>query len=484
MNIITEVLEVTDSLVKLSLNMFKDEILSYKNEIINDLINLININTVNDTRKPNMPFGEGVYKGLKYVLEVGNTMNFKYQNYCGYCGQLEVGEGPYTVGIICNVDVKRPEEGWTKAPFVGQVEDNKIYGKGALKGKGSLIACLYALKVVNEAGLIPKGKKVRIVVACDKEIGFKSINYYKEYEESHEIGFTPDGRFPVIFGEKGTINLELEMNAKSNFEAPINIVQIQGGGRVNEVPETVNIILSCDDMFKEQITDALKEYSKENKIKYQVSCQNKLMSIDFKGKTAPSHRPEKGINAVSHGINFLSLFEEFIDRKDFVNEYEKLISTDCHGERINCFFEDKDSGKLTFNVSSLELINDKAIIKVDIRFPITAIYSEVHDLIINAFKYSGFEIKDISHIRPVCFSEDSFVVKKLAKVYRDVTGDVASPCYTTEGTSYARVMSNTVAFGPENKEFNLLKENDEYISVDYLLQLTEIYANAILELLK
>lgn len=464
--------------------MFKDNILAYKNDIIDSLINLINIKTVNDTKKPNMPFGEGVYNGLKYVLETGKKMNFKYQNYCGYCGLLEAGEGPYTVGIICNVDVDNSEEGWTKTPFQGVLEDNNIFGKGALKGKGALIACLYALKIINELGLIPKGKRVRIIVTCDKEIGFKSINYFKEYEEPHEIGFTPDAKFPVIYGEKGTIDLELEMNAKGNFEAPINIVQIQGGSQNKEVPSSVNIILSCEDMFKEQINKALKEYAKENKIKYQVHCQNKLMSIDIKGKTAPSYMPQKGINAVSHGIKFLSRFEEFIDRRDFIKEYEKLISTDYHGEKINCCFQDRDSGKLTFNVNCIELMNNKVSIKVDIRFPITAIYSEVHDLIVNAFKYSGFIIKDISHVRPVCFSEDSFVVRKLAKAYREVSGDEESQCYTTEGTSYARVMSNTVAFGPENEEFNRINKADEHISIDYLLKLTEIYANAILELLK
>ena len=464
--------------------MFENEIEKYREDMINDLISLINIKTIESDKKPNMPFGVDVYNGLKYVLTRGNDLNFKCQNYCGFCGQIEAGEGNYSVGVLCNIDVKEPSSKWTVDPFLGQIIDNKIYGKGSLRAKGPLVACLYAMKIINDGGYIPKDKRIRLIVSADKESGYKGINYYKEYEEAPEIGFATDGKFPVIYGEKGTIKMDLNMAIDSSFDSPINIVQISGGMDYERVPSKVNIILSCDDIFKERIEDDLKNFCKKEKLKYSCVCQNKLMSIEIQGKSAFSYEPEKGKNAISYGIKFLAQFDEFINLNKFLLEYEKLISTTYNGEKINCNFEDKDSGKLTFNVSTIDIANDNICIGVDVRYPITAIYSEVLESIKGAFKYSNLQVSNVNHVRQVSFSKDSFVVKKLMKAYTDVTGDIEVEPYVTSGTSYARAISNTVSFGPLNNVYDGNDEWDENISIDYLLELTEIYARGIYELLR
>lgn len=465
--------------------MFEDYINSNGDKIVNDLIELINIKTVNDIKKPNMPYGEGVYKGLKYILDKGNGWKFKTQNYLGHCGHIEAGNGEYTIGILCNVDVPEPVKQWTKNPFLGEVNDGKIYGLGARTTKGSLIACLYAMKILNDEGLIPEDKKIRLLLGCDKYKDGKSINYYKEYEDAPEIGFSPDGVFPVIYGEKGIIDLTLKMRVPCDYEAPINIVEISGGKKGQGVPDKVNMILSCEEIFKIKIEEELKAFAQEEGLEYKIITQNKLVWIELQGKSARSCNPEEGVNAISYGMKFLGRFEEVMDRKALIDEYEKLISTTYHGERINCNFKGDESGEFTFNVEEIKVDSEGATIMVNITHPISYLYTEVLEQVKDGFKYTNLKIDSIDHARPITFSKDSFVVKKLLKAYRDVTGDKESEPYTMAEKSFARAISNTIAFGPvfptEAKEELSSKE---YISIENLFKLVEIYARGLIELMK
>lgn len=465
--------------------MFKEHIDENKEQIIKDLIELVKIRSVASHKKPNMPFGEEVHKSLRFVLDKAKDMGFKSQSFCGYCGQVDAGCGDYTIGVLCHVDVNEEGAGWTKPPFSGEIYDGKIYGRGIVKAKAPLIACLYAMKFLKDEDLIPEGKKIRMIVGADKESGIKSINYYKEYEVAPDIGFTPDGVFPVIYGEKGIINFDLHMEFSGGFDAPINIVQIVGGQSIDTVPSKVSIILSCEDIFKDKIETELKRFSKLQNIKYETISQNKLMNIEFIGKEADSNNPDKGVNAISYGLKFLENFEEFIDKREFVHEYNRLISTSYNGEKINCKLQDEDSGNFTFNVSTINLTSDRVDIKVNINYPISYVYSDVLELVKDGFKYSSLEIKNLSHLRSVSFSKDSFVVKKLMKAYREVTGDEESQPYVSSKGTYARVLSNLVSFGPilpRNKGLDYAV--DEFITLDEFMDLVEIYAMAIYELLK
>lgn len=465
--------------------MFEDYINKNRDMIINDLIELIDIKTVNDVKRPNMPYGDGVYRGLKYILDKGNGWKLKTQNYLGHCGHIEAGSGEYTIGVLCNVDVPQPKEQWTKNPFHGEVEDEKVYGLGARTTKGSLIACLYAIKFLNDGGFIPEDKRIRLLIGCDKYKEGKSINYYKEYEDAPEIGFATDGVFPVIYGEKGIIDLTLNMQVPCDYEAPINIVEISGGKKGNGVPDKVNMILSCEEIFKVKIEDELKIFSQEESIEYKMVSQNKLVWIEFQGKSARSCNPEEGKNAISYGMKFLERFDEVIDRKVLVEEYERLISTTYHGERLNCNFKGDESGEFTFNVEEIKVDSEGATIMVNITHPISYLYSEVLEQVKDGFKYTNIKIDTIDHARPISFSKDSFVVKKLLKAYRDVSGDKESEPYTMAEKSYARSISNTIAFGPLfPEEVNEDLSSDEFISIENLFKLIEIYARGLIELLK
>ena len=69
-----------------------------------------------------------------------------------------------------------------------------------------MIASLYAMKLVREAG-IPLNKRIRVIMGCAEETGSQCMEHYMQVEEPVTVGFTPDGAFPGIYGEKSGMAL-------------------------------------------------------------------------------------------------------------------------------------------------------------------------------------------------------------------------------------------------------------------------------------
>lgn len=77
----------------------------------------------------------------------------------GVVGTLPGGGGGRSLILNGHVDVVPPgdEALWSHPPFEGVVEDGRLYGRGALDMKGALVAGLFALKALREAGVEPAG---------------------------------------------------------------------------------------------------------------------------------------------------------------------------------------------------------------------------------------------------------------------------------------------------------------------------------------
>ena len=56
---------------------------------------------------------------------------------------------------------------WRHAPFAGELEDGCLWGRGAVDDKGSLMAMVYAVGLLREAGLRPAGE-VLLAAVCER----------------------------------------------------------------------------------------------------------------------------------------------------------------------------------------------------------------------------------------------------------------------------------------------------------------------------
>ncbi len=456
---------------------------SYKEEIANATREFIKIKSVQGTPEKGMPFGRGPYEALEYVLDLSAGMGFNVKNVDGYAGHLEYGDGNESLGVLVHVDVVPEGNGWTYPPFEGIIYDGKLFGRGSSDDKGPAIAVLYALKAVRESG-VKLGKSVRVVFGADEETGMEGMQYYLSKEKAFDIGFTPDANFPLINGEKGILVIKLKKKFENRRSNDIKIKSVKGGEAVNVVPDLCTAEIEVPEEKKQQIRLKINSFIEKSGYEIDIEEKDGKYSIICKGKSVHASTPEEGINSISIMLlllNELDFAES--DVNSFIRLYNRKIGMEYNGESAGCGFEDEISGKLTLNAGIIDFREDSAEISIDIRYPISCSCNKVVDGIKKEFEGMGVDIEVVENENPIYLPEDHFLVQKLMKVYREITGDIESKPIIIGGGTYARAMKNIVAFGPVFPgEEELAHQKDEYIEVEALIRLTKIYAKAICEL--
>ena len=191
-----------------------DKITSLKDDMIRDILEVVRVDSVESEAKEGMPFGEGVAAALDTALAIAQRLGFTTHNLDGYMGWAQYGEGDDYIGIIGHLDVVPVGVGWNQPPFSGYVDEHgRIFSRGILDNKGPIMSCLYALYAVKEIGVHLK-KPVRILFGTDEETGFCDLTYYLEHEKPPVMGFTPDCKYPVVYGERGRAILNIHANIK------------------------------------------------------------------------------------------------------------------------------------------------------------------------------------------------------------------------------------------------------------------------------
>lgn len=459
---------------------------SYREDMIRSLQELIRIRSVEGEPKENMPFGEGPYQALNYMLNLAESMGFQTLNVDNYAGHIDLGSGEETVGILVHLDVVPEGEGWTYPPYGGEIHDGKIYGRGALDDKGPAIAVLYAMKAIQESGL-SISKKVRMILGTNEETNWNDIPYYLERVKKPDLAFVPDADFPVIHGEKGILIFDLKKKLNQPSKGNLVLEKIQGGNAPNMVPDGCTAILRVDSDVRKDVEDRLRTFVQETGWDLSMKeTEPGRITISCKGKSAHGSTPEKGINAISRLMKFLGeLPFEDCDAKEIIRLYNRHIGMEYYGESIGCGLEDEVSGKLIFNVGMIDVDEKEVTITVNIRYPVTISSEKVYSGMRQSLKDTGIEIIEQEDMKPIYIPEDHELIQKLMQVYREKTGDLESKPIVIGGGTYARAIENAVAFGPLFPgQPGVEHQKDEHISVDALLQCAKIYAEAIYQLAK
>ncbi|MDI6618612.1 MAG: dipeptidase PepV [Clostridiales bacterium] len=463
---------------------FNNIINGMKNDIIKYTQELIRIKSVETEPLTNAPFGSGVNDALMYMLNLASSFGFKTKNIDGHIGYAEFGDGNDIAAVIGHLDVVPEGDGWLYPPYEGVCVDNKIYGRGAIDDKGPLIAALCGLKAVKDSGA-QLGKRVRIIFGTDEESGWKDIPYYTNNEALPCCGFTPDGAFPVINAEKGSINIVFKKNILRKSKGMISIKSLTGGNALNIVPNFCTCCLGLKDMAKRMLKDTLGLYCESNKINMSIKEDGDDVFITSHGVSCHSSIPENGVNAISQLIVFLSQFNlGQNDVSDFIKFIAKYIGYDCMGKALNINFSDDISGNLTVNLGRIYIDDENASAAINIRYPVKAKYEDIFGRILNIADENKIEISQLSYRKPLYIEKDSKIVSSLLDAYREVTGKEG---YTISigGQTYAKAFDNVLAFGPVFPgRDDLAHMPDEYIQIDDLINCAKIYSKAIYELAK
>ena len=460
--------------------MFDKIIENNKNEIIENLSNLIKIPSVSmETNNPESPFGKDCKDALDYILNLGNSMGFRTKNIDGYCGYIEFGEGQELIGIIGHLDVVPAQEsdGWTTPPFSPSIRDSKLFGRGSIDDKGPVIAALYAMKAIKDCMNIQK--RVRLIIGLNEEKDWKCINYYKEHEQWPIVGFSPDANFPAIFAEKGIMSISLENHFSiKNFE----ILEINcNNNAINVVPKYCSITLKTNisnNLFFDKLVNGSNDQISISKI------NDNTIKIEAFGIASHAAHPELGKNAIKLLIEFLLSNFEF--NSNYLNTIYEAGLFDIESPKFMSKKQIKDeSGVLTSNVAILEYKNNNLIIKINLRVPVTVSLNEIKskydDLLIN---FSTATVNMFGVQDPLYVDKESYLVKTLVDIFNKKT-DLSTKPIAIGGGTYARAFKNFISYGATMPgDLDMCHQVDEFIEIDKLILSSKIYAEAIYELAK
>lgn len=187
-----------------------EEIDHIQDEMLDGILQVVKIDSVKGDPLDNAPFGKGPKEALDKALEIAQQLGFETVNVDNYVGYATYGEGDNYVGVMGHLDVVPTGEGWIHPPFSGFVDETgRIFSRGILDNKGPIMSCLYALYALKQLD-VKLSKPVRILFGTDEESGFEDLTYYLSKEKPPMMGWTPDCKYPVVYGERGRAKFDIQ----------------------------------------------------------------------------------------------------------------------------------------------------------------------------------------------------------------------------------------------------------------------------------
>ena len=431
-------------------------------ELVATLQKVISFNTEKGVAADGAPFGKNVKDCLDFVLELASAQELATYDCDGYAGHADfVGSTGEVLGILGHLDVvpSKAEE-WKHAPYAAEIHDGKLYGRGTMDDKGPMIACLYAVKALKEAGFKPS-KTIRLIFGCDEESGMQCVEHYFSKMPYPTVSFSPDGDFPVINREKGIYQFDIICGKLPNG------VTISAGERANVVPS----------LCTATAIEALRGGEWQG-----VTCEKTPTGYTYTatGKSAHGSTPNEGINATHVLLKVLAA--NYPDNATLRFLADKVIDTS--GKAWGIDLSDKESGKLTCNLGVLRTATDGTVTAtVDIRFPVTYKCDQMYQ-ILREHTPKEFTIRPVHISEPLFVPSNSQLVTTLMRVYNSEMNVNLEPLAIGGGT-YSRCLPNCVAFGPlfPGEEQTIHMPN-ECIDLHNLRKMAELYLEAIYELAK
>lgn len=452
-----------------------------KESMINDTMELLKINSESYNR-------EEVQKALTKTMEIAESLGFKTEIRAnGEVGVVLFGKGVETLGILAHIDVVPIGDiaAWTRSPF-GEIFEDKIFGRGIIDNKGMVISSLYAMAAVKSLNM-PIYKNVELIIGTREEISWDDLLIYEK--ENHPLpnyGFTPDGEFPIINREKGNCELCITF-ADESCDGEFELMDLKSGEAVNSIPDRAWAKIKGNfDILKNLVL----EFNGTNKNeKLAITKKSDDISIvSASGKAAHSSLPEHGDNALVTLCSFLSTLcinnkavknlSSFVHNFFNDNYYGDKLGLPKHEEFIN----GEEMGRTT--VAPTIVYKEK---EISLYLSIRSVFATKKNEVINVFdklrKQYNFNFVITDYLDPLYVPRDHKFIEILEQAYGTVTNTKAE-FILAGGTTYAKAIPNTVAFGPVfPDDIDNAHQKDEFIVVDNFMKATEIYSLVVAEVL-
>ena len=407
------------------------------------------INSVKGTPEPNAPFGNGPKKALSETLELAKELGFKTGIVSNAVGYAQLGEDDENyIGVIGHLDVVHEGTDWDYPPFDLTLDHDVFYGRGVLDNKGPIIANLYALFILKELNL-PLTKTIRILFGTDEESGSADIPMYLTQEQPPMYGYTPDCKYPAVYGERGVLGVKIVTTISDESLSPLTT--FEGNFDRSAVPDTLHYTINNT-------------------------------SISLTGKRAPSNAPDMGLNVITlfgekEQTNH-NLSGEF---QDYLSWLANSLHNQHDGSGLGINFSDEESGYLALTPVDLTFNDNTISLDISIRYPISIHKEQIIKQLEKAMPNNSI-IQVTRDMPSTYFDKNHPMIHQMSKVYEYATGLDGTPV-TTTGATYARSMPNIIAFGPSFPgQKGIAHNKNEYMDKKDLIKNLEIYTYLLSEL--
>lgn len=396
-----------------------------------------------------MPFGQGIHDAFQYIKEIALDMGFSVNDEDGYAIDIRTGNSDEYIGILCHIDTVEAIEmdKWRTDPYVLTEIENVLYGRGVNDNKGPLLLSLYALHILNSQQKLTKD--IRLIIGGAEETTWECMDYYFSRNPQPLWAYSPDGDFPIVNGEKGTLQVEITFEDE-NYESEENEIKLTTNKEFGFIANKGQIeFLSGERVYLE-------------------------------GKHAVSRHPERG---VSVEVDLLKLVEErkLLEHLSDTHAFSKLIYfikeqvQDKEKDAFNIQKDDPEMGDSSVAITYLTYENGCSAIELDFRYTRNHTEETLFKTIERTAVTYGGKVKKKSGRELLFVDKDSELIEILKEAYESATGNQAE-LITKGGASYARVLDRGIAFGPTfpGEIPNSHLENEK-MSIESLKKALEIY---------
>ena len=429
---------------------------TYQQAMISTTSELLAFKTVHQDGIDNADNSE--FKAMtSYLRDKASELGLGFDDY-GAVVVVSLGDGDKRLGLVTHGDVQPADPSkWSADPFELDTtsEPGRLVGRGVEDDKGPIAAALYAMKAVQDKGLV-LSRRIELIVSYTEESDWEPFLAFLKQHPPPELNVVLDAEYPVVTAEKGWCSVHLTLAPVADEpagDAPW-LASFGGGAFLSQIPEDARAVVRHATAEVEAALGKATEGIEG--VDFEFEERNRDLVVTARGASAHSSKPWEGKNGITHLAQVLAAVEwPDSQAARMVRLVNDLVGTGDYGTRFgDVAYEHPFMGRLTLALTTLETTEDGGPLSagINIRRPAGRSAEEMEDAIRSAVaswqETSGVEVEVLTAIYDPHLIEDAVHVPVLLDVFRRHTGQQAAGPISIGGGTHARLVPNGVNFGP------------------------------------